>query len=125
MAPMEPSRNKAFAILVAVFVGGVVSGAVCVRAYHQQTAQAGSGSPRIDLHAQPGVVAKHLRDELTLTEDQVAQVEDVLDECIMREADLLMQTKQLRAEARQRILELLNNEQRKKFATVIDEVAAQ
>lgn len=121
---MEPSKNKAFAVLVAVFLGGVVSGAVGVRVYHQQTAQAGSG-PRIDLHAQPGVVAKHLRDELTLTEDQMAQVEDVLDECIMREADLLMQTKQLRSEARQRILELLNVEQRKKFATVIDEVSTQ
>lgn len=122
---MEPSKNKAFAVLVAVFLGGIVSGAVGVRVYHQQTAQAGSDSPRIDLHAQPGMVAKHLRDELALTEDQMAQVEDVLDECIMHEADLLMQTKQLRAEARQRILELLNDEQRKKFATVIDEVSTQ
>jgi hypothetical protein len=122
---MEPSKNKAFAVLVAVFLGGIVSGAVGVRVYHQQIAQAGSDSPRIDLHAQPAVAAKHLRDELALTEDQVAQVEDVLDQCIMREADLLMQTKQLRAEARQRILELLNDEQRKKFASVIDEVTAQ
>jgi hypothetical protein len=122
---MEPSKNKAFALLVAVFLSGLVSGAVALRIYHQQTAQAGSESPRIDLHAQPGVVAKHLRDELALTDDQVAQVEDVLDECIMREADLLMQTKQLRAEARQRILELLNDQQRKKFATVIDEVSGQ
>jgi hypothetical protein len=122
---MEPSKNKAFAVLVAVFLAGVVSGAVGVRVYNQQIAQAGSSSPRIDLHAQPGVVAKHLRDELALTEDQVAQVEDILDECIMREADLLMQTKQLRAEARQHILELLNDGQRKKFNTVIDEVSSQ
>jgi hypothetical protein len=111
--------------LVAVFLGGIVSGAVGVRVYHQQIAQAGTESSPIDLHAQPGVAAKHLRDKLALTEDQVAQVEDVLDQCIMREADLLMQIKQLRADARQRILELLNEEQRKKFTTVMDEVTAQ
>jgi hypothetical protein len=122
---MEPSKNKAFAILVAVFLSGVVSGAVGLQIYHQHTTAIASGSEGIDLHAQPRVVAKHLRDELELTGDQVAQVEDVLDECIMREADLLMQTKQLRAEARQRILELLNEQQRKKFATVIDEVTSQ
>jgi hypothetical protein len=118
---MEPSKNKAFAILVAVFLSGVVSGGVGLRVYYQQTALAGSDPPRIDLHARPGVVARHLRDELGLSENQVAQVTDVLDECIMREADLLMQTKQLKSEARQRILELLDEQQRKKFISVIDE----
>jgi hypothetical protein len=122
---MEPSKNKAFAILVAVFLSGVVSGGVGLRIYYQQTAHADTDSQRIDLHARPGVVAKHLRDELALSEDQVAQVTDVLDECIMREADLLMQTKQLRSEARQRILELLNENQRKKFVSVIDEGSGQ
>jgi hypothetical protein len=121
---MEPSKNKAFAVLVAVFLGGVVSGGVGARVYHQQGAQTGSAPTRIDLHAQPGIVAKHLRDELALSDDQMAQVEDILDECIMREADLLMQTKQLRTEAKQRIRELLNDEQRQKFTTVIDEVPA-
>ncbi len=122
---MEPSKNKAFAILVAVFLTGVVSGGVGLRIYYQQTASANTDSQHIDLHAQPGVVAKHLRDELSLTESQVAQVTDVLDECIMREADLLMQTKQLKSEARQRILELLNEQQRKKFIQVIDKTSSQ
>jgi hypothetical protein len=122
---MEPSKNKAFAVLVAVFLSGIVSGAVGLRVYHRHTSPADSDSPRIDLHAQPGVVAKHLRDELALSEDQMAQVEDILDECIMHEADLLVKARQLRAEARQHILQLLNDEQRKKFATVIDEVSTQ
>jgi hypothetical protein len=122
---MEPSKNKAFAILVAVFLCGVVSGMVGLRIYYQQTAQAGSVPLTIDLHAQPEVVAKHLRDELSLSEDQMAQVTDVLDECIMRDADLLMQSKRLKSEARQRILELLNEQQRKKFNAVFDEVSTQ
>ena len=122
---MEPSKNKAFAVLVVVFLSGIVSGAAGLRVYRQHTTSPDSDSPRIDLHAQPGVVAKHLRDELALTEDQVAQVEDVLDECIMHEADLLMRAKQIRTEAKQRILELLNDEQRKKFASVIEEVSTQ
>jgi hypothetical protein len=120
---MDACKSKAFAVLMAVFLGGAISGAVGMRVYHQQTAEAGSGPPRIDLHSQPGVVAAHLRDELALTDEQGAQVEDILDECIMREADLLMQTKQLRVEARQRILDLLNDGQRQKFATVIEEVS--
>lgn len=120
---MEPSKNKAFAVLTAVFLAGIVSGALAVRVYHQQTAQA--DSMRLDLHSQPGVVANHLRQELALSEAQTAQVEEILDDCIMREANLLMETKQLRAKARQHILELLNDEQRKKFTTVIDEVPSQ
>jgi hypothetical protein len=119
---MYPSKRKAFAVLMTIFLGGAVSGAVAMRIYHQQTAEAGSSPQGIDLHAQPGVVATHLRDELALSDEQVAQVEDILDDCIMREADLLMQTKQLRVEARQQILELLNGDQRQKFATVIEEV---
>jgi Spy/CpxP family protein refolding chaperone len=115
---MEPSKSKAFAILVAVFLGGFVSGAVALRIYHQQTAQA--DAPRIDLHSQPGVVAQHLRDELVLSDAQTAQVEEILDYCIMREADLLTQGRQLKVEARERIYELLDAQQRKKFENVID-----
>lgn len=119
---MEPSKNKAFAVLVAVFLGGFVSGAVALRIYHQQTAEAGTA--RIDLHAQPGLVAQHLREELVLSEAQTSQVEEILDNCIMREADLMTQTRQLKLEAKQRILELLNDEQRKKFTVVMDEASS-
>jgi hypothetical protein len=117
---MEPSKGKAFAVLVAVFLGGFVSGAVALRVYHQQTA----GAERIDLHSQPEIVAGHLRQELALSDAQTAQIEEILDDCIMREANLLMQTTQLRAQARQHILELLNDEQRDKFPSVIDEMPA-
>jgi Spy/CpxP family protein refolding chaperone len=116
---MEPTKSKAFAVLVAVFLGGFVSGAVALRIYHQQTAQAGS-PPGIDLHSQPGVVAEHLRDELALSDAQTTQVEEILDYCIMREADLLTQGRQLKVEARERIYELLDAEQRKKFENVFD-----
>lgn len=113
---MEPSKTKAFAVLVAVFLAGFVSGAVALRIYHQQTAQA----ERIDLNSQPAIVTQHLRDELSLSETQTAQVEEILDYYIMHEADLLTQARQLRVEARERILELLNEEQRKKFENVIE-----
>jgi Spy/CpxP family protein refolding chaperone len=114
---MEPTKSKAFAVLVAVFLGGFVSGAVALRIYHQQTAQAGS-PPGIDLHS--AAAAQHLRDELALSDAQTAQVEEILDYCIMREADLLTQGRQLKVEARERIYELLDSEQRKKFEHVID-----
>jgi MFS family permease len=68
----------------------------------------------------PGVVAQHLRDELVLSAAQTAQVEEILDYCIMREADLLTQGRQLKVEARERIYELLDAQQRKKFENVID-----
>ncbi len=113
---MEPTKTKAFAVLVAVFLGGFVSGAVALRIYHQQTAQA----ERIDLNSQPGVVTQHLRDELGLSETQTAQVEEILDYYIMHEADLLTQTRQLRLEAKKRILELLDEQQRKKFESVME-----
>jgi hypothetical protein len=119
---MDACRNKAFALLIGVFLGGVVSGAVGLRIYSQQVAEARSGPPAIDLDSQPGMVAEHLRQELDLNEAQVAQVEEILDDCIMREADLLMQIKQLKGSARQEILDLLEPNQRQKFDTVIERV---
>lgn len=119
---MEPYKNKACALLLGVFVAGLVTGALGMRVYFIQDAQANSAHR---LPANPADAAKHLRDELTLSDGQMAQVEDILDECIMREADMLFQTKQIRLEARQRIAALLSEDQRLKFAKVIDEVSAQ
>ena len=119
---MEPYKNKACALLAGVFLAGLVTGALAVRVYYSQAAKADSAH---HLPTNPAEAAKHLRDDLTLSESQTAQVEDILDDCIMREADMLMQTKQIRLEARQRISALLNDEQRIKFDKVIDEVSTQ
>jgi hypothetical protein len=119
---MDACRNKAFALLIGVFLGGVVSGAVGLRIYSHQVAEARSEPRPIDLDSQPGMVAQHLRQELDLNEVQVAQVEDILDNCIMQEADLLMQIKRLKGSARQQILDLLEPNQRQKFDTVIERV---
>ena len=68
---------------------------------------------------------QQLQEELELDGGQVTQVKTVLDECIMMEAELLSKIKYMKAEGRDRILVLLDNQQRVKFQAVLHEVSAE
>ena len=111
---VESCRGKAFAILLLVFLGGAVSGAVGVKVYNRQMAVTEKGSHE---------AVEHLRVELGLNGSQVRRVQSILDECIMKEADHLTQIKGIKDDGRERILKLLNEQQRRKFQQVLHEAA--
>jgi hypothetical protein len=51
------------------------------------------------------------------------EVQSVLDECIMREADLLTQLALTRTDGRGRIMRILNESQQEKFDTLLRQVS--
>lgn len=109
-------------VLALIFLIGGVSGALSVKLYERQAGSAIEAAPVGRLH-DPALAVEHLQDELELNSGQVDQVQAILDECIMVEADLLTQMRAIQEEGRQRILIVLDHGQRQKFEAVLLEVS--
>ena len=112
-------KGKIAGVLSVVFLAGMGAGAVGTSVYQRQTASA--------LHADShpaSLAVEHLRDELSLDSEQYAQVRGVLDECIMLEADMLTQIQLLRSDGRERIVKVLNSDQRAKFESLLHQVSS-
>lgn len=112
-------KGKIAGVLSVVFLAGMLAGAVGTSVYQRQTASA----PHADSH-RASLAVEHLRDELGLDSEQYAQVRGVLDECIMLEADMLTQIQLLRSDGRERIVKVLNSDQRAKFESLLHQVSS-
>ena len=121
---LDSCQGKALGILLLIFLAGAGSGILGSRAF-QNTPQADhSHGPTGGWH-DPELALQHLQEELGLGSKQVTQVKTILDECIMMEAELLSKIKYMKAEGRDRILVLLDNQQRQKFQAVLHEVSGE
>lgn len=113
--------------LVVVFLAGAVTGMLGMRyGLHDQlhqTVAAGDGRD---------AVLDRFRDELKLSDDQAVKLAEVLNdyghyyksvEDQMRELHLREQIEDLRSTGKSRIMEILNDEQRKKFEKMMPEIA--
>ena len=112
-------KGKIAGVLSVVFLAGMGAGAVGTSVYQRQAASA----PHADSHP-ASLAVEHLRDELSLDSEQYAQVRGVLDECIMLEADMLTQIQLLRSDGRERIMKVLNGDQRAKFESLLHQVSS-
>ena len=119
---VESYRGKAFLILLIVFLGGAVAGAVSTKIFSPQVAEPTAG--RSHVH-KPSVAVERLRERLDLDAGQVSQLQSILDYCIMKEADLLSQIEYAKEDGRQRILKILNKQQRGKFDAALLEVPSE
>ena len=68
---------------------------------------------------------EHLRQELVLDAAQVQHVRDILDQCIMHEADLMLQIRVNQNSARERIMKILNPEKRSRFQSELFEASTE
>ena len=119
---IDSCKGKAFAVLFFVFVGGMAAGALSLKVYQRY------GDPEVaatlDRHQhQPTLAVERLRAELNLNETQFVEVQSVLDECIMKEADLLTQLALTRTDGRGRIMRILDESQQVKFDTLLRQVS--
>ena len=120
---IDSCKGKAFAVLLFVFVGGMAAGALSLKVY-QRYDGAGMAAASLGRHQhQPTLAVERLREELNLNETQFVEVQSVLDECIMREADLLTQLALTRTDGRGRIMRILNESQQEKFDTLLRQVS--
>jgi hypothetical protein len=111
----DSCKSKALVVLLGVFAAGVVTGGLAMRIYDHRFVHAAENDADHALLAQRGMAIDHLRGQLDLDEPQVKQVEEILDRCIMEEADLLFQLRQVKNGARAQILETLRPDQRERF----------
>ena len=113
--PMDACRGKALAVLVLVFVGGAASGVIGSHVFENVTAATPLVNTPDDLWETRLGALQHLRQELVLDAAQVQHVREILDQCIMHEADLMVRIRVNQNSARERIMKVLNPEQRSKF----------
>ncbi len=118
---LDSCQGKALGILLLVFLAGTGSGIIGSYFYPSAPSPAATHDP-IDIH-DSALALEHLQDELDLDSEQVVQVKTILDECIMMEAEWLSKIKYMKAEGRDRILVLLDNQQRERFQSVLHEVS--
>jgi hypothetical protein len=119
---IDSCKGKAFAVLFFVFVGGMAAGALSLKVYQRQSGVEVAAVTQRHQH-QPTLAVERLREELNLNETQFVEVQSVLDECIMREADLLTQLALTRTDGRGRIMRILNESQQEKFDTLLRQVS--
>lgn len=110
-------------ILLLVFLCGSMAGAVAMRLGFAK-------APRRDLTywTQDGgkdISLERFRRELNLTAEQARQMEAVLNDFVMYYQTLQEQMNEVRASGKNRILQLLNEEQKQKFLRMIDQQTKQ
>ena len=108
-------RRKALVVLVLVFLGGGLSGVIGSHAFQDTLKSYFHIDKSVSLGETRLVELEYLRDELLLDPNQVQQVQKILDQCIMNEADLLVQLRMNQRSSRRRIFRVLNSEQRQQL----------
>ena len=71
------------------------------------------------------IALDHLSRELQLDEAQMREVEAILDQAIMQHADMIAQFQTNRLYGHDRIMRILNEEQKKRFDQVLSEISSQ
>ena len=118
-AQLAAWKGKAYTVLAIVFVAGLATGILGLRAYTRYAVQQ-AAQP---VHEQTVVAVDKLNKELGLTPDQIKKLTVILDDHIMMEADLLAKMRALQQEGRTEIVKVLTPEQRAKFESMVHPVS--
>lgn len=122
MGCSESWRNpRVLLVLALVFLSGAVSGALSMRfgireAWGHTGKYWKEGGKEFSL--------ERFRRELDLTPEQSQQMESVLDDFVLYYQTLQTQMDEVRASGKDRILRVLNPEQRKRFERMMSEMQA-
>ena len=109
-------KGKLFGFVAVVFLTGMVAGALTTKLADRYFAEPDG------LKQEKQVALQHLSEELDLTEEQARAVEAILDEFIMQQADLINTFNSSRLSGHDRIIEVLNDDQRRRFQEVLTEL---
>jgi hypothetical protein len=119
------SRNpKIVFLILLVFACGAMTGAVATRYRIRGTLFRvnASAAPKTWKEAGKEISVDHFRKELGLTESQTREVAEVLDDFMKYYQTLQAQMDDVRANGKERILSILNPEQREKFGKMMTEL---
>lgn len=113
------SDPRVLALLLMVFLLGAASGALTMRSSLHTRLHRASLLWRTDQK----VTYDQLKTELKLTPDQADKLKSILDDMVKYRQDMDAEVESFRATGRNRILEMLNPEQRKRFEELSNSIA--
>jgi len=116
-------RGKLFGMVAFIFASGMLAGAFTmslVERYYWLRPK-----PSVLSEAGKAMAVQHFCRELALNESQTKAIENILDEFIMQQADLLARYRSTRLSGHDRILEILNEDQRRRFKKILGELQNQ
>ena len=108
-------------LILLVFLCGSVAGALGARYRYKSMMNAKAPVDVWRTSGKEGTLQK-FRKELSLTEDQSREIELVLDDFMMYYQTLQAQMDEVRASGKERIVRVLNPEQREKFGRMLSDV---
>jgi len=111
---------KIVTALSLVFLCGALSGAVIYKLASQKVSAKQAAASWKDSTKEQTLA--HLRKELDLTPDQAGKIETVLDDFAMYYQMLSQQMEEVMTQSKQQIDTVLNEEQRKKFGRIMNEL---
>ena len=115
-------KGKLFGLVSLIFLSGMVVGAFTMNLAERYWLRP---KPLVLTEAEKEMALQHFYRELELNEAQARAIEDILDEFIMQQADLMVRFKTSRLSGHDRIVQILNEEQRKRFKKVLSELNSQ
>jgi Spy/CpxP family protein refolding chaperone len=110
--------------LLLVFLAGAASGALSMRYYGIHSLRARPGGGPYWKEGGKEISLQRFKRELDLTPEQAQQMEGVLDDFVLYYQTLQTQMDEVRASGKERIVHILNPEQRKKFDQIMVELQA-
>jgi t-SNARE complex subunit (syntaxin) len=119
---MESCKGKLAGFVALIFVSGMAVGAVATKLADRYAHPPHALTLSEDEMA---TAVQHLHQELELNEEQARAVEAILDEFIMQQADLMSQFRTSRLSGHDRLLQILNEDQRQRFQKVLSELEQQ
>jgi hypothetical protein len=112
---------RVFLTLLLVFLCGFAAGGLATRAglppmTYRPRPYWSEGGKQISVHK--------LRKELSLTDEQSRQIEQILDDFVKYYQTLQSQMDDVRADGKDRIMRILNDDQQKRFKVLLTELTA-
>ena len=108
-------------LILLVFLCGSIAGALAARYRYKAMINAKAQAETWRMVGKEGTLQK-FRKELNLTDDQSKEIEVVLDDFMMYYQTLQAQMDEVRASGKERIVRVLNPEQREKFGRMISDL---
>lgn len=115
MHPIPWSNPRLIATLVLVLLIGMATGVLTMRLRTRQSASR-AGMARLE---NKKVALNSFKKELNLSVQQEEKIEIVLDDFMKYVHDLQVQMDETRSHGKDQILKILNDEQKKKFETLL------
>ncbi len=113
------SKSRLYGFVALIFACGMAVGGLTI---HLVDRHRTAKQTAVFNEAEKQMAVAHFSQELDLNTEQAKAIEDILDEFIMQQANLMQQFRSSRLSGHDRILQILNEDQRKRFKKVLDEL---